>query len=369
MKVVPKVLLGLVAIAVLLAAIASLVPAQQRSALLAVFNHSQGKTAESGTGEPGQENADAETPQRALFFEGEPAVRLTAAEQRRSGIRTAPLERTRYRAEDRIYGEVIDIRPLLRLRARFAQAQAALEIADARLQVSMQEYERLRGLNMQVNVISVGRMRQAQSRWQVDQAQRAAAETRVANLRAQAMQVWGDALTAAALDGDSGRLERFANRDGVLLRLSVASGEKLSSTTDAFVDAAGDRRRARRARFISVAPQTDPLSQGETYFFAAPAAGLRTGMRVSAWIARGDESSDGLLIPGAAAVWYAGRPWAYVQVDNELFARRALPANAGMAGGWFAGEGFSRKEPVVISGGQMLLSEEFRWQIPEEDDD
>ncbi|MGI8740658.1 MAG: hypothetical protein ACR2KU_13955 [Gammaproteobacteria bacterium] len=366
MTVVPKILLGLLALAIVLAALAMLVPAQQRSALLAAFNPSPNGTAESETDEAGED--EEEPPQRALLFDGEPAVKLTPKEQRRSGIRMAPLEPTSYRAEDRVYGEVINILPLLRLRARFEQAQAALAIADARLQVSMQEYERLRGLNALASVISAGRMRQAQSHWEVDQAQHSASEARIANLRAQAVQQWGAVLTAATMGADSERLARLANRDDVLLRLSVTSGEALSSATDAFVDAAGNRREAREARFISVAPQTDALAQGETFFFAAPADGLRTGMRLSAWIARGDESSAGLLIPGAAAVWYAGRPWAYVRVDDQLFARRMLPA-ANIPGGWFVRDGFSASEPVVISGGQMLLSEEFRWQIPEEDDD
>lgn len=366
MTIVPKILLGLLALAILLAALALLVPAQQRSALLAAFNPSPIGTVESETDEAGED--EEESPRRTLLFDGEPAVKLTAEEQRRSGIRMAPVEPTSYQAEDRIYGDVINILPLLRLRARFEQARAALAIADARLQVSMQEYERLRGLNAQASVISIGRMRQAQSRWEVDQAQRSAAETLIANIRAQAVQEWGVVLTATALEDDFERLQRLASRDDVLLRLSVTSGEKLSSATDAFVDAAGNRREAREVRFISVAPQTDPLSQGETYFFAAPAEDLRTGMRISAWIARGDELSAGLLIPGAAAVWYAGRPWAYVQVDDDLFARRMLPA-ANIPGGWFVRDGFSASEPVVISGGQMLLSEEFRWQIPAEDDD
>jgi len=31
--------------------------------------------------------------------------------------------------------------------------------------------------------------------------------------------------------------------------------------------------------------------------------------------------------------------------------------------------GLRSGERIVVTGGQMLLSEEFRWQIPEEDND
>jgi hypothetical protein len=68
-------------------------------------------------------------------------------------------------------------------------------------------------------------------------------------------------------------------------------------------------------------------------------------------------------------IWYAGRQWVYIKVSDELFVRRALRTNHETARGWLTRDGFSAGELVVIAGGQMLLSEEFRWQIPEEDDD
>jgi hypothetical protein len=374
MSALPKVLLGLILAAALCATLVWLAPAEWRTALRSALPALQGKVIESEPAEPmavADEDDDGDSvAHRIQKVNGAPAVRLTAEEQRYSGIRTEPLERITYWAEEQVYGEVVDIQPLLRLRGQYAEAQAQRQMAQARLQVSAQEYERLRGLNAQGNVISTSRMREAQSRWRINQAQLAAAETRARNIRAQAVQAWGTELVAQALGDNSELMERLVSRETVLLRITLAPDESLPQATRfAFVERNGERRRAREARLISPAPRTDLVSQGETYFYQTAADGLRTGMRVAAWIPENKAPSMGVLVPAIAAVWYGGQPWVYVQVGDELFARRALRDDNEIAGGWLARDGFSAGEPVVVAGGQMLLSEEFRWQIPEEDND
>jgi hypothetical protein len=376
MKFLVNSLLLTLAILVLLGAVWRWMPVEQRTAWLSMLPASQGKISEPAA-RPADENEfseseqeEEEAPQRLVLINGAPAVKLTAWEQRYSGIRTAPLKRITYQAERRAYGEVVDIRPLLALRARYAQAFAQQQIAAARLQVSAQEYERLRGINEQGNVISESRMRQAQSRAEVDQAQLSAAETRTQNIRAQAIQSWGEALTVDALDADSERMQRLIAREEVLLRITLPPGRTLaSSVRTAYIERNGVRRRAREASLISPAPRADPAAQGETWFYRSAAEGLRTGMRVAAWMPQAEAPVAGVLLPARATVWYGGEPWIYVNVDEELFARRAVPRAHEIDDGWVAHQGFAPGERVVVRGGQMLLSEEFRWQIPEEDDD
>lgn len=369
MKAFTRSLLIAIALVALLSALLWFVPDERREEWLAMLPASQGKIAAPELLE-GNKEQDDEVPQRLALIHGAPAVRLTVAEQQYSGIRTEPLERMSYRAESQVYGEVIDLQSLLKIRAQYIEAEAEREIAQARLQVSAQEYERLRGLNSQGNIISASRMREVQSRWQGDQARLTAAGMRARNIRAQAVQVWGTELTDEAFGAQSERMERLVNREEVLLRITLAPNQSLPKAgRTAFVERNGERHNAREAVFISPAPRTDLAAQGETYFFRAATDGLRTGMRVAAWIPQDEAPATGILLPAAAAIWYGGEPWVYVQVDEELFARRAVPAANEVAGGWLARDGFSLGAPLVVSGAQMLLSEEFRWQIPEEDDD
>ena len=109
--------------------------------------------------------------------------------------------------------------------------------------------------------------------------------------------------------------------------------------------------------------------QGETYFLRTNAEKLRIGMRLHVWLPGTGYSGQGIGIPDSAIVWYAGEAWAYVQTDAETFSRRNLETEADMGSGWLVNKHFQPGERIVISGAQTLLSEEFKWAIPDEDDD
>jgi hypothetical protein len=91
-------------------------------------------------------------------------------------------------------------------------------------------------------------------------------------------------------------------------------------------------------------------------------------MRMDAWIPRPGEPSKGVEVPGAAVIWYANKLWVYVQRENGLFVRQPLNEYEETRDGWFVTEGVKPGERVVISGAQMLFSEEFRSAIPSEDE-
>lgn len=60
----------------------------------------------------------------------------------------------------------------------------------------------------------------------------------------------------------------------------------------------------------------------------------------------------GPRVPDSAVVWLDGKPWIYVEESGGRFVRRELDA-----------QGVTPGERVVVSGAQMLLSQELRSQI------
>ena len=79
---------------------------------------------------------------------------------------------------------------------------------------------------------------------------------------------------------------------------------------------------------------------------------------------------SGVIVPAGAVVWHAGKAWAYVKDDDEedSFARFEVSTSDEMEGGWFNAAGFDDDE-VVVSGAQLLLSEELKYQIRNENED
>ncbi len=296
------------------------------------------------------------------------ALRLTPEQQRRSGIATKTLEAVRYQPELRAYGKVLDLSPLLELRARYRTAAAELSIAQAALDVAQKTYQRVRSLHREA-IIATRELNQAASQQAADRARVAAGRLRVQAIREEALQIWGSELFERALDSDSKIFAELLTRQQLLLLITLAAEQALPADTRfALVGRGNDRQNAQEAYLISPAPKTDELAQGETWFFYTASGRLRTGMRVDAWIPHAGPATAGVVIPRAAILWHNGKPSVYLQ-SGSTFTRRAVAQHQAYAGGWFIADGFQAGDRIVVSGGQMLLSEEFHRQIPDEDAD
>jgi len=97
--------------------------------------------------------------------------------------------------------------------------------------------------------------------------------------------------------------------------------------------------------------------------------GLRAGMRVLARAGLGGAPVAGVIVPAQAVVWHAGKAWAYLKQDEQTFARHEVSAAEELDGGWFNAGGFQPGDEVVVSGAQLLLSEELKYQIRNENED
>ncbi len=133
------------------------------------------------------------------------------------------------------------------------------------------------------------------------------------------------------------------------------------------VEASGKRSAAIKAELVSAALQTDASMQGESYFFQADGSHIRTGMRVAAWIPEQGENQVGINIPKSALVWHLDQAFVYVKTAEEQFSRRNIEQFSPVNEGYFVNRGLNTGELLVVTGGQMLLSEEFKGQIPDDD--
>ncbi len=92
-------------------------------------------------------------------------------------------------------------------------------------------------------------------------------------------------------------------------------------------------------------------------------------MRLDAWIPQAGIATSGVAIPLSAVVWFNGKPWVYLKADAQTFSRHPVTEHVEYGDAWFVSQGFRAGDEVVVTGGQLLLSEEFRRQIPAEGDD
>jgi len=297
-------------------------------------------------------------------------VRMPPDLQRISGLQTQVLRAMRYLPEFSAYAEVLDPAPLIRLRNDWLAGRADLALLQSALRLSSRELKRIRLLQQADANVSVKTLQQAEAQARADQLRVAAARIRRQGLRAAAEQHWGRVLIAAILDDDLAWGQALRQGREVLLRVVMPAGARMPDSAERIsVSPDGEREQSAPAHRISPAPRTDTWLQGESWFFHTAAARLRIGMRLSAWGPRRSQAETGVRVPARAAIWYAGQPWVYVRSSPETFVRQAIGDGRELGDGWFVRAGLRAGAEVVTQGAQMLLSEEFRWQIPNEDDD
>ncbi len=307
---------------------------------------------------------------RVRVVAGQTTVVLDAEAQTRAGLRTETLAPVTFAPEIAALGRAVDLQPLLAQRSRFAAARAQADVARASLEVAKADYDRLASLSLEEGDIARKRLLHAEAEVKRSAAELARYESEMRGIREETRQQWGPVLASWALAGSSPEFDRLLAREDTLILVTLPPGTQLPPGTDTVLVArSGERARAAAAAFVSPAPVTDPMVQGETHFFRTAAPGLRAGMRVDVWAAQSREPESGVIVPQDAVVWALGQAWAYVQIDDSHFARRAVPTATEAPGGWFVTDAVKPGESIVVAGAQILYAEEFRWQIRDEDDD
>ncbi len=300
-------------------------------------------------------------PTRVATEKGESVITLDQATQKKSGIAAAPLKAVSRQEELRAYGMVMDLQPLVDLRNSFATARAQVDKARASLEASRKEYERLKPLHDNQNV-SAKVFQAAEATWRSDEASARAAQTAVSVLEGTILQRWGVVLARWLFDG-SKEFDRLMQRQDVLLQITLPPGSRLpSAPRDARVQTPEGKLAS--ASFVSPSPSTDPRIQGMSLFYLAQAQAtdLLPGMNVLAYLPSGPQS-QGVIVPAAAVVWWQGKAWIYAQRDSDHFVRQEISTETPVEDGWLVTKDFSANDSVVVSGAQLLLSEELRSQI------
>lgn len=317
---------------------------------------------------------DDDVPSRVEIYQGLPAVRLDEDVVSRSGIKVSSLEVATHRDEAQVTGQVIDFQSLLQKRAEFDNTKSDLLLAQTSLNASTKVYERLRVLHKERANVSLRQVEEARFRLSEDKAKIVAINQQIKNIRIQTTQTWGSILTASALgievEKENSFFDRLLQNQDVLILVTLPAAITLSKNVDQiFINTQPDRATAQKAYLISSASHTNSVTRGTTYYFRTAAENLRINMRLIGWLTLSDQIDSGVNVPLSSVIWYGGQPWVYVKVTDELYSRRPVSQYHETDSGWFISNTFDLDEKIVTQGSQLLLSEELRWQIPDEDDD
>ncbi len=323
----------------------------------------RGETAEA-------EQEEIQTASGARVEEGRPLVQLSAQSQAAAGVKVWALTAARSQAAVEVYGAVANLLPLAESRARYFAALAEARAARAALALAESEYRRMELLFRDDRNVSEQALKSSEARYRGEQARQAAADQMAAGLRDAMRGTWGGTVTGWATNPDSQMMQALLQQRSFLVQLVLPPDLPRTALRERTVLApAAARERQQSARLVGASPQIDPAFPGDTYFYLVESGNLRAGTRLVGRVSLSEASVSGVIVPSAAVVWHAGKAWAYVKDDEQTFARHEISTVEEMDGGWFNATGFGAGEDVVVSGAQLLLSEELKYQIRNENED
>jgi hypothetical protein len=296
-------------------------------------------------------------------------VSLSPAAQQNSGIKTAKVSATSYQGSIKSVGNVVGIDSLIEAKTQHINLKTNANLARAASGQNIQQYQRLKALNEDDKNVSDRAVQEALAAVNADKANMLSSESQFKNLQNNTKLQWGEALAKLAFDDKlPPHLAKLLSRENMLIQVSLplnSATPKAGSTIN--ITPLNDANMRIAAVYVSPASASDASGVGKTFYYSAPAEQLRIGMRVNVEAAA-NGSANGIIIPNNAVVWYAGAPWAYFKQGKEQFVRKPISADAEVGAGWF-NTNISTDSVVVVSGAQLLLSEEFKYLIKNENED
>jgi len=295
-------------------------------------------------------------------------ITLSEKSQQIAGIKTTKLTPAPFRSEFIAYGKAISIQPLLAIQNRYFLAQAEHASSQARFNLAEQNIKRQQNLYQQ-GISAKRNLQDQQAQWQAGKGQLAVAGLQKQAILNEAQLNWGKTLAEWMLPGQQRQLEPFLTGQQCLLHITLTDNRQLGPDIEiVYVEPSGDRSQAEPAKLIASAPQTDINSQGTGYFFSVRGDKIKPGMSISAWFPEQANNQTGFIIPKTALIWSMGQAYVYLKKEADKFYRLALENYVPAQNGYFVNYQFDPDQEIVSTGASLLLSEEMRGQLPEEDD-
>ena len=312
-----------------------------------------------------QSEAPVEAPSRVTSENGNTVLTFDAEAQKANGIVTTILGIRQLQVESQATGVVVQIQPILDLKANLNTPTTDLLRARANARASSAEYERLRQLNQDGKNASDKAVEAARAAAESDAALVQNARQGIAVLKGTALLHWGP-VVASWIEGNSPQLNALLMQRRFLLQVTGTSASSFAAPNQAVVQYADGAHAT--ARFISILPQLDPRLQTPSLLYEVAAhGGLVPGINLSIFLPIGPRQS-GVVVPPGAVVWSQGAAWCYVEESPGKFVRTRIRTANPDANGWFVTERIHPGARVVTAGAQTLLSEEFRSQIQADED-
>ena len=286
--------------------------------------------------------------------------------QKQTGISVEPLQAATYSATQNFTGVVLDMRALVEARQRLQSLSAQLTAAQAQLLQRRNDVARTQGLYDEGRNASQRDLEATRAALATQEQQELALQADIRSVIDGVRMQWGDTFAQRLGDKD-GLVARVISHQVEIIQFAMPYGSRPEKQLWRVDVSNSGLAQGVPAVWVGGTSQSQPGLQGSNWLLSAPNTGAGAGTRVRVLSQQG-KPQNGVLVPSSAMIRFAGKNWVYVKTQAEQFERMALPVDRPLAEGFFT-DAFKTNDLIVSSGAQLLLSEEFRFQIKNENQD
>lgn len=312
---------------------------------------------------------DDEDEDNSLTHHSALSVELSEAAQKMAAIKSQTLMESFFTPEMRAVAVVMPTQDMRLARSRCTELEMNQRLAQVNEQGMSKELSRLKTLQQATGSVASKEVHFAQTNLTQAQAEVEAKLKLVNNCHAEIRHQWPQPIADWVIKG-SDEFNLLMAREHTLLKVTLPVNQSLNQKVSTIrwqqnnqPDTVG------QAQLVAAAFAADPVLSGETWYFLNKSAHLREGVKLQVWVPNSDTALSGVIIPYQSIIWYAGQSWAYLRLDDERFQRISLMNGIESVAGVFLQHGIYPGDEIVTAGAQTVLSEEFKWQIHDEDDD
>lgn len=309
------------------------------------------------------------------MVDGIKQIQLPVSVEKNSNIQFKKLKKTKINQKKLNYGIVQDISSLIKAKTNFVKVNYLITKLKNQVNNEKKHLESLIILNEDNKNVSDLAINKKQTEISGLSNQINIYENEKTNTLSLVKQQWGVNFVGI-LKNKNDPLNKLLKNKNQLISLSVTQIEREELPPENIVIIPSISSSSEiKAKYLSPSPIVNQSIVGKNFFYLTSNSKLIVGERISAYISKSNSNQNFLLVPNSSVVWSNGQPWAYIRIkENGNFVRRSLQgmreAENGSENGWIVPDDKIKIDnEIVTNGAQLLLSEEFKYQIKNENED
>ena len=182
---------------------------------------------------------------------------------------------------------------------------------------------------------------------------------------------WGEKFKDLIINPKKSPLKTIFSSEARLLKITITDDQiKNSLPLKLEVFSLNQPEIKYEANFVSEASSIDENIQGKSYYYLTLNSNLMIGSKINSYTNSPKEKAfKTFYIPNSAIIWNKGQAWVYKETTKNSFSRQAIFNMEEVKDGWNVQFKNTPPESIVTSGAQLLLSEEYKHLITNENED